>query len=357
VTHSIQLGDKSMVDILVSINCITYNHGKYIEAAIQGFLNQKTTFKYEILIHDDASTDSTSDMIRKYQKQYPHLIKAILEKENQMSKGISRMNYVFNHSRSVGKYIALCEGDDYWTDPYKLQKQVNYMEQHPDCGLCFHATEVELVGEGNRDRMKPYKRSCISPTEDIIRGGGGGYVATSSILYRKVTMDHAPSFFWNAPTGDYPLQLITSVKNYAFYINEFMSVYRSGVVGSWTSTMSSDANKVEKNNKLYHNIAIMLKDFDKFTYGKYSDVIQKQILITEIHMLITNNKLFELTNARFRKAYSSFTLREKIYIKCRIYKKSLFPKHHFRARQLRTIMRLFLYPIQNKLNSSKRKVS
>lgn len=119
---------------LVSINCITYNHCKYIRDAIEGFLMQRTNFPVEILIHDDASTDGTAEIIREYEKQYPNIIRPLYEEENQWVKG-RRGSMVFNFPRALGKYIAFCEGDDYWTDPYKLQKQVDFLESHPDYGL------------------------------------------------------------------------------------------------------------------------------------------------------------------------------------------------------------------------------
>lgn len=102
--------------VMVSINCITYNQEEYIAKAIDSFLMQKTDFKYEILIHDDASTDNTANIIREYQEKYPDIIKPIYQKENQYSQGIKRVDYKFNYSRANGKYIAICEGDDYWTD-------------------------------------------------------------------------------------------------------------------------------------------------------------------------------------------------------------------------------------------------
>ena len=100
-------------DILVSISCITYNHEKYIRDALEGFLMQKTDFKYEILIHDDASTDNTAKIIREYEEKYPDLIKPIYQKENQWSKGNYRISSTFNIPRAKGKYIAFCEGDDF----------------------------------------------------------------------------------------------------------------------------------------------------------------------------------------------------------------------------------------------------
>lgn len=129
--------------IMVSICCITYNQDKYIAKAIESFLNQKTNFRYEILIHDDASTDKTASIVKDYQDRYPDIIKAICNTENQYSKGVA-INPVFNYSRAQGKYVALCEGDDFFVDEYKLARQVEYLENHPDCHLCFHNAVASL---------------------------------------------------------------------------------------------------------------------------------------------------------------------------------------------------------------------
>ena len=110
---------------IVSICCITLHHEKYIRDAIEGFLMQKTSFPIEILIHDDASTDDTANIIREYEEKFPNIIKPIYQTENQYSKGIS-ISATYQFPRALGKYIALCEGDDYWTDPLKLQKQVDF---------------------------------------------------------------------------------------------------------------------------------------------------------------------------------------------------------------------------------------
>ena len=120
---------------LVSINCITYNHCKYIRDALEGFLMQITNFPVEILIHDDASTDGTAEIIKEYEKQYPWLIKPVYQTENQYSKHngtISKIQY----GRARGKYLAFCEGDDYWTDHYKLQKQVDFLESNVWVDIC-----------------------------------------------------------------------------------------------------------------------------------------------------------------------------------------------------------------------------
>ena len=121
----------------LSICCITYNHAKFIRQALDGFVMQKTNFPFEVLIHDDASTDGTADIIREYEAKYPDIIKPIYQTENQWSKGVL-ISKTCNYPRVQGEYVAMCEGDDYWTDPLKLQKQVDFLDSHPDFMGCFH---------------------------------------------------------------------------------------------------------------------------------------------------------------------------------------------------------------------------
>ena len=117
--------------LMVTIRCITYNHESYIRQCLDGFLMQKTTFRFEAIVHDDASTDGTATIIREYADKYPNIIKPIFETENQYSKRDGSLRRILD-AHTHGKYIAMCEGDDYWTDPYKLQKQVDFLESHPD---------------------------------------------------------------------------------------------------------------------------------------------------------------------------------------------------------------------------------
>lgn len=124
-------------EIGVSISCITYNHAPYIRQALDGFIMQKTNFRFEVLIHDDCSTDGTDDIIREYAAKYPDIIKPLYEKENQYQNGKPHGSVVWNFPRAKGKYIALCEGDDYWTDPHKLQKQVDFLDSHQEYSMIF----------------------------------------------------------------------------------------------------------------------------------------------------------------------------------------------------------------------------
>src|SRR5690606_16372266 len=137
---------------LVSICCITFNHVNFIRDAIDGFLMQKTDFPFQILIHDDASTDGTEEIIREYESNHPDIIKPIYETENQYVKG-RKGSRTFNFPRAKGKYIAMCEGDDYWIDSLKLQKQVDFLEANPTFSGTFHETRVTI--ENNDQESGP----------------------------------------------------------------------------------------------------------------------------------------------------------------------------------------------------------
>lgn len=122
----------------VSVCCITYNHAKFIGQALESFLNQNTSFSYEILVYDDASNDGTRDILKEYELKYPQIIRVFYSSENQYSQGVRLLNLRYNLPRARGKYIATCDGDDFWTDPLKLQKQVDFLDSNPEVVMCFH---------------------------------------------------------------------------------------------------------------------------------------------------------------------------------------------------------------------------
>lgn len=130
--------------IMVSVICLTFNHEKYIRQTLEGFVRQKTNFRFEVLLHEDASTDKTADIVREYESRYPEIIKPIYQSVNQYTHG-GRISQRFNYPRAKGKYFAWCEGDDYWCDEYKLQKQFDIMESHQECSICVH--RVQCINE------------------------------------------------------------------------------------------------------------------------------------------------------------------------------------------------------------------
>lgn len=223
-------------NIIVSVSCITYNHAKYIRQCLDGILMQKADFQYEILIHDDASTDGTDDIIREYAQKYPTIIKPIFEKENQYSKGVP-ISATFNYPRAEGKYIALCEGDDYWTDPYKLQKQVDFMESHPDYGLCHTMFQSEPI---RRITTQIPQNEQDNYLVDLVQGRYR--IGTLTVLYRKDTYNLLP-FLWRNRKflmGDYPQWIEFASISKIKYIPDCTGVYR---VMSNSASHSTDIEK------------------------------------------------------------------------------------------------------------------
>jgi len=220
---------------LVSICCITYNHERYIYDAIEGFLIQKTNFPFEIIIHDDASTDGTANIINEYEKKYSKLFVCIYQNENQYSKHIKiSSTYVWPKAR--GKYIALCEGDDYWTDPYKLQKQVDFLEENPEFSICFHKVMILK----NNKLMKDYITDVpgeITTIEDLAHTN---YIHTPSVVFRSEYVKNLPEWYYHCPVGDYPLFLIIAQYGKIKYLDKTMAVYRIHQGGTWSQRNKDD---------------------------------------------------------------------------------------------------------------------
>ncbi|MFC5711440.1 glycosyltransferase [Thalassorhabdus alkalitolerans] len=261
---------------LVSISCITYNHEKYIREALDSLLMQETSFEYEILVHDDASTDRTQEIIRDYQKKHPDIIKPYFQKVNQYSKGIRRIGIKFNLPRAQGKYLAICEGDDFWNDPFKLQKQVDYMENNKNCTMCCHASD-KVHNDGTKiGEIRPFTKNIIISPEEMILGGGG-FIATNSMLYRKSLLETPPKFYENAPVGDYALQIYFSFMGECYYIDEVMSAYRKGVKGSWSSKLSGGKKGRDFSVTHWKNTIKTLESFNDFTQGQYEGIIDSRL--------------------------------------------------------------------------------
>lgn len=217
---------------LVSVTCISYNHEKYIEDAIIGILAQKTNFRFEVIIHDDASTDSTQKIIKKWAKKYPDVVRPILQKENHwLGKGINATATIVWPS-AKGKYIAWIEGDDYWTDPLKLQKQVDFLENNPDFNICFHQCEIEK----NNERIRyhnDFTNDCVFTANDLAKQN---FIATASMVYRVTPANtNLPDWFFEMGITDWALSLLTSIGSKIYYINRPMSVYRVHEHGKWAS--------------------------------------------------------------------------------------------------------------------------
>lgn len=212
-------------EVVVSISCICFNQINYIEETLIGFLKQKTTFRFEILIHDDASSDGTTELIRQYEIKYPHIIKPLYEIENQWSKG-RRGSIVFNIPRAKGKYIALCEGDDYWIDTNKLQIQIEYLEKNPECGMCY--TKTKQFYQNKKKFVKKAFGAQIGSFENLI--DNGNRIPTLTSVFRKDLilqyMDEIKPELKNWMMSDFPMWLYISRNSRIKFLDSITACYR-----------------------------------------------------------------------------------------------------------------------------------
>lgn len=235
-------GGYTLDEIIVSVLCFAYNHEKYIRQAIEGFLMQKTSFRIEILIHDDASTDKTQEIIKEYHEKYPNLIKTVLQTENQYSKGIDVCKFLINIAK--GKYIAFCEGDDYWIDERKLEKQVATLKDNPECvASCHNQLVVKEDGELWPDEhQKQYReqRTVIHGKERIL-GSCKAFHTASLIMERRLfsdmTDDCFNEYFECKSNGDIKLCAVIFANGLLCHLAEDMACYRLVVSGndSWSA--------------------------------------------------------------------------------------------------------------------------
>lgn len=217
---------------LVSVCTITFNHEQYIAQCLDSILSQKVDFEYEILVYDDASTDKTGNILRKYQEKHPKIIKCIINQKNQYSQGVRGISPRFNFRRAQGKYLALLEGDDFWNDDNKLQKQVDFLEENREYNMAMHSAHV-LQNE-RRVKIHPSESVDTLTITDVIRGNIG---PTCSQVFRKsIITDHVFEVLKKAPVGDWIFQFAACQDNKKIrFESSPLATYRIHSGGAWSS--------------------------------------------------------------------------------------------------------------------------
>lgn len=308
-------------NVMVSICCITYNQKDYIKDALDSFLMQKTNFEYEVIIHDDASTDGTTEIIKEYAKKYPNIIKPIFEEENQYSKGVKRI-LNFNFAVAKGKYIALCEGDDYWTDETKLQMQVDYMNKNEQCTFCFHNAKIVNMTDGSIKSFIPYDRSLKKYIKnDNVYNVGElellEFIPTASFMFKRENIQRLPKWFNDCFVGDWPIKLLMTSFGYAYYIDKEMCVYRQNTSGSVTKkNAKKEQESIKGKIEILNKHREFVSEMDEFTEKKYNDIFEYRKAQYDMEELIATRNTKEIYK---RKLLHNFGIKQKLKYLIKMY--------------------------------------
>lgn len=214
----------------VSVLMLAYNHERYIEAALESALGQQTTFEYEIVVGEDCSSDRTREILSAYRERHPGRIRLLLPERNLGMMG----NFTATFRACRGEYIAILEGDDYWTSAEKLQRQADFLDSHPDFAECFHNAEIVVEGRPGENGLFMGRRVKASyGLSDVAKGN---FIATCSVMLRRGLLPEFPSWFAGMPMADWPLHVLLAEKGELGYLPEVMAAYRVHGAGAWSGT-------------------------------------------------------------------------------------------------------------------------
>lgn len=268
---------------IVSVITLVYNHAPFLEDYFQGILAQKTTFPFEVIINDDASTDASAEIIHKYEMLYPHIFKPIYHSENQYSKGVGFWNIMKPmFDKAQGKYIAFCEGDDYWIDSNKLQKQFDFISSNVEYSLVFTACKY-LFPAGDIRNSHYFYSDCDISIYDFLTYDAG-MIPTGSMFFEANMLIDYPKECQDCYVGDYPLEMFLTLKGKVRYLNIDTLVYRVGAIGSHTERMAKIAPEIRisgwgTNMKMYQS----LDKYSSYTYSKLFRQFASQTIYNAIN--------------------------------------------------------------------------
>ena len=298
---------------LVSVCVLTYNHDQYIETCLNSIISQKTSFNFEIILGEDDSTDNTRNICRSYATKYPDLIRLFLRKREDViyiqGKPTGRFNFTENIKSARGKYIALCDGDDYWTSSSKLETQVNIFKKHPDVNICHH-------------EFSTYRDHKIIENKSKLEEGKYGLekllayntISTASCMFRRDLFTYFPDWYYNAPYADYPLHILNALSGKIYFLKEPMSVFRIHSGGIWSNKQRSYKAK------------------STFEFLKQ---IQKEIDLSR-HQEIVLQHMYEHA---YRVAYSSPTTSQDF----KFFYRYLRSNHQFKLKNVKRILVVILH--------------
>jgi len=297
--------------VMVSIICATFNQEAYIAQALDSFLMQKTDFEFEVLVHDDASTDATASIVREYERQYPSIVKPVYQAQNQYSQGVKITPLTC--ARAQGKYVALCEGDDYWIDPLKLQKQVDAMEGDAEFSLCVHSSLKVSPDGAPIGEVRPAREDRTFSLAEIVVENPGFFL-TSSLLFPTSYSSVLPEYYFRCPVGDWPLILFLASKGQVRYLDRQMSAYRVNAVNSWTR---SHAQSRSMQKRVALGLKEMLISFDESTGFAHTHSVRNSIEQYDFRIALLEGRFGEVKSDRFSRYYHRLAWRSRFVISMR----------------------------------------
>ena len=313
-------------DVLVTIYCTCFNHEKFLRRSLDSILSQRVNFGVEIIIHDDASKDDSQNIILEYKKKYPKIIKAVLQKENQYSKGI-RIFPTFIKPLVKGKYIAFCETDDWWDNDYKLIEQVTFLENNEDYIGVGHETIINDNRNGLLKKYANYNKDCDVLCSDAIIWGHSKKVHTSSRMIRSCFVFVDKPDFCKCYVGDHSeLIYYTFIGKFRF-LNIIMSTYNMyGSVFSWRSTTFSSSNNIIESIKKRIK---MFELFNNYSEKKYDYIVNRLILRDKGQIMLYQERYKELLAKENVMIFRNLERRQRFYIVAKTHFPFLFAIKRF----------------------------
>jgi len=224
----------------VSVTVHVYNHEKFIANTLESIVSQQTTFPFEVIVGDDCSTDGSREIIRAYQEKYPEIIKPLFHPQN--LGGYGKMNALATFEVAQGEYIATVDGDDYWIDPLKLQKQIDFLDAHPDFIACFHNAIIRFDDGAFPDtNVNPIDQKDVITVDDLVGEEEIWFIATSSLIFRHHRLGAMPQWFYDSKSGDIPRLILLAKLGPMKYLPDVMSVYRKNAGGLSFTDHKNDA--------------------------------------------------------------------------------------------------------------------
>jgi glycosyltransferase involved in cell wall biosynthesis len=270
---------------LVSVCVVTYQHKSYIKKCLDGILSQQTDFKFEIILGEDESDDGTREICKEYSKKHPEIIRLFLRSRNDVifldDKPTGRSNYTQNLKVAKGKFIAICDGDDYWTDPLKLQKQISFLNENPDHTICFTSTSI-LKKDGKIYKRDSYKKQASTNFSNIVLDN---YIPSSTAVFKNIFLNYdLPTWFYQVYVADWALYLILVRDGGKIgFLNFDSTVYREGI------GISKDFHKDPLKIYLNH-LDLKMKILKDDSFSKFTNDINSSIVMSNQNIMSFYNK-------------------------------------------------------------------